>query len=311
MSALPVSTSGTRFHHQAVFYRGLDDLVHRVAPFIVDGLAHGEPVMVAELPDRVEALSQALGEQASEVTFLDMAVVGANPARIIPVWREFLDAHPGQPVRGVGEPVWAGRSREELAECHFHEALLNVAFDDRSDFDLLCPYDVEALPGDVVAGAMRTHPHLGRFGRAEDYGGHEQAVSEFRRPLSMPPADAVEIAFDSADLAGLRSVVRRLAESARVQSEAAEDLVLAAHEVATNSVLHGPGAGCLRGWQEPYALILEVSDLGFVTDPLVGRGTVPDLAESGRGLWLANHLCDLVQIRSSEVGTTVRLYAWL
>jgi anti-sigma regulatory factor (Ser/Thr protein kinase) len=121
----------------------------------------------------------------------------------------------------------------------------------------------------------------------------------------------VEISFDSADLAGLRSVVRRLAESARVHPEAAEDLVLAAHEIATNSVLHGPGEGCLRGWQEPHAVVLEVSDRGVVTDPLVGRELVSGYAESGRGLWLANQLCDLVQVRSSALGTTVRLHAWL
>jgi len=286
-------------------------MVQQIAPFIAEGVARGEPVLVAELPDRVEALTEALGEQSSAVAFLDMAAVGANPARIIPAWHEFVDAHPGQAVRGVGEPAWAGRSREELDECQLHEALLNLAFDDRADFELLCPYDVEALPGDVVAGAMRTHPDLGSFARAEDYGGHQHAVAEFRRPLSEPSADAVEISFDSADLIALRSVVRRLAESARVRPEVAEDLVLAAHEVATNSVLHGPGEGVLRGWQEPHAVILEVSDLGVVADPLVGREPVSGFAESGRGLWLANQLCDLVQVRSSDLGTTVRLYAWL
>ena len=29
---------------------------------------------------------------------------------------------------------------------------------------------------------------------------------------------------------------------------------------------------------------------------------------TGRGLWLANQLCNLVQIRSSPEGTTVRLH---
>ncbi|HYJ77750.1 MAG TPA: sensor histidine kinase, partial [Actinomycetes bacterium] len=31
----------------------------------------------------------------------------------------------------------------------------------------------------------------------------------------------------------------------------------------------------------------------------------------GRGLWLANQLCNLVQIRSGAAGTTVRLHARL
>jgi hypothetical protein len=30
--------------------------------------------------------------------------------------------------------------------------------------------------------------------------------------------------------------------------------------------------------------------------------------ESGRGLWLVNQLCDLVQIRSGPSGTTIRVH---
>jgi anti-sigma regulatory factor (Ser/Thr protein kinase) len=309
VSTPSLSTSGSRFRHAAVFYRGLDDMVDRVAPFIAEGVARREPVMVAELPDRVDALTSVLGQDASAVTFLPMAEVGRNPARIIPAWREFVDAHPGQRVRGVGEPAWAGRSRPELAECQLHEALLNVAFDETTDFDLLCPYDAAGLPGDVVAGAMRTHSELGDFGRAEDYGGAGYALAQFQRRLADAPDERVEIWFGVEDLAGLRSVVRRLAEGSRMAPGVTDDLVLTVHELATNSVIHGPGRGVLRGWQEADAVVLEVSDLGVITDPLVGRRAISEWSDSGRGLWLANQLCDLVQIRSSELGTTVRLYA--
>jgi hypothetical protein len=48
-----------------------------------------------------------------------------------------------------------------------------------------------------------------------------------------------------------------------------------------------------------------------ITDPLVGRGLLSDVTEDGRGIWMANQLCDLVQVRSSPSGTTVRLFAWL
>jgi anti-sigma regulatory factor (Ser/Thr protein kinase) len=309
VSALPVSTPKS-FRHAAVIYRGTDELVDRIAPFIAEGVALGEPVLVAELPDRVRALSSALGADADRVTFLDMTEVGRNPARIIPAWREFVGAHPGQAVRGVGEPAWAGRSPVELAECQLHEALLNVAFDDAADFELLCPYDADALPGDVIAGAMRTHPDLGAFARAEDYGGHEHAQQQFQRRLSDPPADAVEIRFREEDLAGLRSIVRRLAEGSRLDRDVTEDLVLAVHELATNSVRHGSGAGVLRGWQDPAAVVFEVSDDGVITDPMVGRRAVTQWSESGRGLWMTNQLCDLVQVRSSDLGTTVRLHTW-
>ena len=87
--------------------------------------------------------------------------------------------------------------------------------------------------------------------------------------------------------------------------------MLAAHELATNSVVHGGGRGELAIWREPGALVVEVSDSGMIDDPLVGRGLLDLESENGRGIWMANQLCELVQVRSGLQGTQVRLWAWL
>ena len=52
----------------------------------------------------------------------------------------------------------AGRSEAELAECHQHESLLNLAFGAGPGWRLLCPYDVTALPDDVIEEARANHP---------------------------------------------------------------------------------------------------------------------------------------------------------
>jgi anti-sigma regulatory factor (Ser/Thr protein kinase) len=90
-----------------------------------------------------------------------------------------------------------------------------------------------------------------------------------------------------------------------------DDLVLAADELAGNSVQHAGGHGTMRAWRTDTALVIEVADTGLIDDVLVGREPVLDLAESGRGVSIANQLCDLVQVRSSASGTTVRLHTWL
>lgn len=308
------SAIGQRFHHQAVFYEGPVDLVDFVVPFVREGIDRGEPVLVAQPADRLDAVRRALGTDAGQVRFLDMADVGRNPARIIPAWRDFVAEQPaGRSVRGVGEPVWSGRRHAELAECRLHESLLNVAFDGGPPWQLLCPYDVGRLPRDVVDDARRTHPYAGPWpGRpSRSYGGAEHALAEFGSPLPAPPADATEVPFGLDDLAGLRRLVHRLAESAGLSGDAADDLVLAAHELASNSILHGGGAGVFRGWQTQDALVLQLSDRGRIADPMVGREPSGSFEESGRGVWIANQLCDLVQVRSSGRGTTVRLHAWL
>jgi len=299
-----------RFRHEAVVYRSLHDLVEILAPFVVEGLAHGEQVMVAMPPDRNRALQDALGADAAKVEFLDMLRVGANPARIIPAWRDFVAEHPGQPLRGVGEPAWPGRRPAELEECRLHEALLNVAFDEGTDLQLLCPYDTADLPDDVVAGAMRTHPEVAGHRRHEAYGGHGHARAQFQASLSDPPPTAEAIDFTIQDLRGLRSVVARLCQTADLSTAVTDDLVLAVDELASNSVEHGGGRGTLRSWTDPDEVVFEVSDPGVIDDPLVGRETVAPLSESGRGIWMANQLCDLVQVRSAASGTTVRLHSW-
>lgn len=299
------------FRHEAVFYDGLDELVASVASFVRDGLQADEPVLVAELPEQLRALQAELGSDADRVAFLDMAEVGRNPACIIPVWREFVEHHRGKAVRGVGEPAWTGRRRVELEECQLHEALLNVAFDGEASFRLLCPYDVRRLPENVVTGAMRTHPEVGPDRRRASYGGHEHAVDVFSRPLPPPPADLVEHRFGAGDLAGLRRDVRGLGARVIASPDVLDDLVLAVHELAANSVEHGGGGGVLRAWTQPDGLVLEVSDRGVIDDPLIGREPALAVSESGRGIWMANHLCDLVQVRSSANGTTVRLHSWL
>jgi len=301
------------FRHEAVFYRGLDGLVGVLTPFVRAGLDAGEAVLVAEPPDRAAALQRALGTDAAEVEFLDMEQVGRNPARIIPAWRAFVASHPGQSVRGVGEPAWPGRRPIELEECRLHESLLNMAFDDvDSTFRLLCPYDADNLPEYVLAAAELTHPEVDESRVQGRYAGHAHAVDEFERTLLEPTtAQTMRVSFGPHDLSGLRSVVRRVSQLAGLRAEVVDDLVLATHELATNSVAHGGGSGVLRSWRDPHALVIEVSDAGLISDPLVGREQATMIDEGGRGVWIANQLCDLVQVRSSAGGTVVRLHTWL
>lgn len=85
-------------------------------------MAGGEPLLVAVSASRIELPKDVLGGHAEQVNFADMRVLGSNPACIIPAWRRFLAewAPDGRPVRGIGEPIWVGRSEAELTECQLH-----------------------------------------------------------------------------------------------------------------------------------------------------------------------------------------------
>src|SRR3954453_20266915 len=180
------------FRHEAMLYDGPETFLAGAAPFIHDAVAADEPIMVAVGAGKLELLRSHLGADADRVVCADMAEVGANPARIIPAWQDFVDAHSGsgRPMRGIGEPIWADRSVHELVECQCHEALLNMAFADAPAFHLLCPYDTAQLDPDVIAEAKRSHPYVAGAPSGA-YRGHE-AIPHFAPPLPEPPADAAE-----------------------------------------------------------------------------------------------------------------------
>ncbi len=282
-------------------------------PFILTGIEAGEPVLVVVDQEKIGLLESALGGDAAYVQFADMREVGGNPARLIPAWKHFLDARklPRTRVWGIGEPIWSGRSKAELVECQRHEALLNLAFADAAPLSLLCPYDTASLDVDVIAGAHCSHPTIvddGTRRASHAYCGLESLATPFSDPLPEPRPPVHELAFESEDLADLRQFIAQRARAAGLGPERAEDIVLAVNEVATNSVRHGGGGGTLRAWQEPDALICEVRDRGRIKDPLAGRRRPSGAQVGGYGLWLANQVCDLVQLRSHADGSTVRVH---
>jgi anti-sigma regulatory factor (Ser/Thr protein kinase) len=295
------------FEHEALFYEGVDGFVEGTLPFLRDGLERGEPMLVAVGPEKIARLEAALGADAASVLFADMTVLGRNPGRIISAWWDFVDEHPERPIRGIGEPVWAGRSAAELVECQLHESLLNLAFAGTGPFRLMCPYDVAALGDGPVHEARCSHPVVDAR-ESTHYRGAERLLSPFEAPLPAPAAPATTTGFDAHSLEEVRATVADCAGRAGLDRGRAADLVLAVNEAAANSVVHGGGHGVLRAWRENGALVCEVRDRGRIADPLVGRRRAALDAPTGRGVWIAHQTCDLVQLRSSADGTVVRMH---
>ena len=108
---------------------------------------------------------------------------------------------------------------------------------------------------------------------------------------------------------GDREFVFARARAFGLTADRAAELVLAASEIATNSVTYGGRHGAASVWADRDCFLCEIRDRGHITDPLVGRFRPNGGTLGGYGIWLANHMCDLVQIRSTSAGTTVRLHA--
>jgi anti-sigma regulatory factor (Ser/Thr protein kinase) len=304
------STQG--FDHPALLYRGPDDYLTGTVPFIEAGLSGGYPVMVAVPEANLGLIRDALGPAADEVTMHDMSTAGRNPGRIIPgVLLRFADAHPGTPVRIIGEPIWPGRDRMEYPACVQHEALINSVFEDR-DATVLCPYDVSALTDAAIADAYRTHPVMVADGERADsarYAHPFTVAADFNVPLPDPPEHAIRLALGRMPLSAVRRWVDQFATAAGLPGERVADLTLAANELVSNTMTHADGIGLLSLWIEDRHLVCQIADGGHIHDPLAGR--IPpgrSDATGGRGLLLVNQLCDLVRVYTRPGATTIRIH---
>jgi anti-sigma regulatory factor (Ser/Thr protein kinase) len=295
--------------HIALFYRAEHDYLSSIAAFIEAGLAAGQPAFVAVPGHKIGPLQHALGRQAGSVAFADMTEMGRNPAWIIPRVQGLIDTSGGRHVRYVNEPIWAERTPGELREATRHEALINLAFSG-ARATMLCAYDTGELSRVVLADAECTHPAVQRSGAitpSDRYCGPAELPPEVDEPLPPGPRHATFLTYRT-DLSGVRTVVGRQASQAGLAPRRAADLVLAASEIAANTIRHTGGPGTLRVWHDEREIVCELSDPGHIRDPLAGRRRPAPGSPGGHGLWIVHQACDLVELRSGPHGTTMRLH---
>ena len=108
----------------------------------------------------------------------------------------------------------------------------------------------------------------------------------------------------------LRMRVAEAVAAAGFDADRTDDFTLAVNEAMTNSVRHAGGSGEIAFWFQGGTFICEVRDHGHIEDPSLGTIPPPPEQLDGRGLWIMNHLCDLVQIRPTADGQVVRLHLY-
>ena len=81
------------FRHEALLYAGEEDFLAGVSAFVRQGLAAGEPTLVAVERAKLDRLRDRLGNEGELVRWVDLTLIGRNPARITSLWYEFATAH--------------------------------------------------------------------------------------------------------------------------------------------------------------------------------------------------------------------------
>jgi anti-sigma regulatory factor (Ser/Thr protein kinase) len=300
------AAAGGRIRHVAWLYASGERL-DGIRDFVAAGDLAGQPVLIA-VPGGAMSLSWDVTGGKTDAQILDTADLGRNPARLMPLIRGFAAEHEGQDVRVVCELAWEGRSAPEMDEVARFELMLNLAFA-TTPITILCPYDVARLPGSAITVACDSHPWLRQ-------GGIDRGNAEYQAPPDGParpqpplrvPADARALSY-SRDLHPVRALVASEAARAGLSGPRRTDLVIAASEVAANTLKHTDGPGLVRIWVTAEEILCQFDDSGHITDPLAGYGRPAPDEPGGQGLWLVNQVCDLAEIRTSALGTAIRLH---
>jgi anti-sigma regulatory factor (Ser/Thr protein kinase) len=302
------ASNGESFVHEALLYRGRQELEDAVRGFVRDAAAAGEPVMAVVPRANLEWLQGALADEDARIRFEDMNDVGRNPVCLLPMIQDWLDDHDGR-ARVISEPMWPERSYAETAECLRHEALLNHALSG-SLATMLCPYDAKHLDALVLEGAELTHPQVREASgsrRSDCYEDPLLGSLAERWPLGEPAEPMSEHIFVG-DLRSLRRAVVDDPSLHGLTRERRDDVVFVINEAATNVIRHGDGHCTARLWRDGRGVVSEVSFDTSLPDVLAGRRRPPADSPDGRGLWLINQVCDLVELRTGGTGTTLRMH---
>ncbi|MDR7274598.1 anti-sigma factor RsbA family regulatory protein [Catenuloplanes atrovinosus] len=296
------------YFHEAAFYSGPDELLAIVMPFLLDGVAAGEPTLVVFGEAHASLVRDALPADV-KVDFVQAGARYTRPASTIREFRALFAGHVeagATQIRVAGElpPATFGPGWEWWAR---YESAINHAYDEFPVWGM-CAYDRLRTPAHVLDDVARTHPRTAAPGGTHlphaCYVPPEVFLPGIRlRPTGPMPPPHVELHAPSPSEA--RRMVSAV-DGGRLAPDRLDDLAVAVSETVTNAHRHGTPPIRLRMWALPDRTVISVTDGGRgPTDPFAGLLPTGDGARGGLGLWVTHQCCDAVTERHGPDGYTV------
>jgi anti-sigma regulatory factor (Ser/Thr protein kinase) len=297
-------------------YDSDEDLRRRVLPFLREGLAAGETVVVLVSGHAATRLRDGLGADHAHVQWQVPRVSYRSLGPMVDGLRRYLagQREDGHQVRLLAEYHTSSSAARTAAYLRFEAASNDVLGD--YGFPWACLYDRRRYPPEVLEEVTQVHPHLlDREGRATDstrFLPPDTYLAAHPGPLSAVPAHLpLDIPLGAAgQLATVRHAAVEAARSLGLPAEDDNDFELAAGEILSNAIRHGELPGRVRLWATPRHVVFRVDDQGSGDDIATKGFRPPDPAHphrGGMGVWFARQLADAVHVNTGPAGAAVEL----
>jgi anti-sigma regulatory factor (Ser/Thr protein kinase) len=299
--------------HEAGFYGSDDEFRTLIVPFVRDGLAAGEPVIIG-YDGRKAGLLRSWLPDASAVNFLGANSLYASPAGTIASYRKMFDGYLTEGARRIriaGDVPHPGNGGR-FDGWDRYESAMNTVWDDLPVW-ALCLYDTATAPAAVLEVVEQTHPRIALPGGSRRRGRGYLDPSDFRG-LPVPP-DPLERTAPAAEFVASSSAEARhtVEQAARghVAGEIIRDLLIGVSEAVSNALLYGRPPVTVRVWAGSGRLVVGVHDQGDgPANHLAGLVPTPHRGTGqgmGLGLWVMHQLDLDVALCYGDDGFTVRL----
>src|SRR3954451_8201133 len=171
--------------HEAGFYASDDEFLALVVPFVADGLAASEPVVIGYDERKCDLLRAEL-PRPEQVTFIADSRLYATPARAIEAYRQQFEQHVAtgaEQIRIAGDVPHEGNGGR-FAGWDRYESAVNVTWQDYPVYSR-CLYDATTVADRVRDVVQRTHRRLLTADGGATARPRYQEVAAFER---LPPA---------------------------------------------------------------------------------------------------------------------------
>ncbi|WP_051174420.1 MEDS domain-containing protein [Amycolatopsis orientalis] len=298
------------FRHQGCIYGSDAEFLAMAVQFAEEGLLRGEQVLVATTARNLELLHDALGADADRIEYAETAPFRRRPSQWAETLRGWARRRPGGSEgrgRAIVEPVWAGRSRREVAAWQRMEARLTVTLAGTGIW-MICPYDTRVVEAGIVEDARRIHHECvvgrvaepsARFMAPEDLTGAQGAPPSPDRPTDM-------FRFEG-DLVAVRRYVLERATPILLAEDAVAMFDVAVGSVLANLLNHGADRAVV--WVRPVdgrvVCTMHCDRPLGIPRPAGSGSRSPNRLDNS--LRMAEQICEWLNVSSDVSGCTIEL----